>query len=110
MLTNITIRQSGRSTPELETLAARRFQHALDRFSRNVRSLAVRVSDVNGPRGGVDKQCVVTIRLRHTARDIVIADVDQSASAVVSRVAGRAARAVARALDLGNDRRVACGW
>lgn len=79
--------------------AQRRLEFALGRFAGRVRSLSVRLTDLNGPRGGLDKKCLIAVRLERPRRVIVIEDVDASEQVVVSRAAERAARAVARAIE-----------
>jgi hypothetical protein len=36
---------------------------ATDRFRDNIREISVALRDVNGPRGGIDKQCKITATL-----------------------------------------------
>ncbi|MBY0497248.1 MAG: HPF/RaiA family ribosome-associated protein [Cyanobacteria bacterium] len=86
-------------------MARARVAAALGRFTSRVRSLRVHVTDVNGPKGGEDKRCVVEVHLRQPARTTVIEDVDSCAEAAVSRAAERAGRAVARIIDAARDRR-----
>lgn len=100
----ISIRTSDAS---LADLIRRRFAFALGRFDGRVRSVTVRLTDVNGPRGGVDKQCRVTAHLRGGARAIVLEDIDADAAVAVDRVADRTARAVARAAHALRDWRSA---
>ncbi len=58
-----------------------RMRVAIGRFARRVHRVALRFSDLNGPRGGVDKACVVTVslskagtlRYRAVAGDVVAA-------------------------------------
>ena len=83
----------------LSRLARHRFEFALGRFHGRVRSIAVRVADVNGPRGGVDKRCHVTVRLAAPKRTLVIEDADSDAAVAIDRLADRTARTVARAVD-----------
>lgn len=78
---------------------SRRLEVALGRFSRRIRRVSARLSDVNGPRGGIDKRCLIEIRLEGKAPPIVIDDADVDAIAVVSRAAERAGRAVARVVE-----------
>ncbi len=94
----IAVRTSAGLPPALARLARRRLEFALGRFDNRVRSLAVHLTDVNGPRGGVDKKCLVTIRLDAPKPLIVIEDTDADAAVAIDRAADRAARAVARAL------------
>ncbi|MEO1618192.1 MAG: HPF/RaiA family ribosome-associated protein [Planctomycetota bacterium] len=86
----------------LQELAERRLRFALSRFDNRVSRLELVVGDENGPRGGVDKSCRLTVRLKR-ARDVVITDKDESMAACISRVAERAARSVARAIDRQQD-------
>lgn len=52
----------------------------------------------DGPRGGIDKRCVITMHLERFARPIVIEDADMDAMVAIERAADRAGRTVARAL------------
>jgi putative sigma-54 modulation protein len=46
---------------ELAQHTARRVHQHLSRFGRQVTGVTVRLTDVNGPRGGRDKRCQVTV-------------------------------------------------
>jgi ribosome-associated translation inhibitor RaiA len=70
----------------------------LSRFGREIGSVAVRVSDVNGPKGGVDKQCRVTVRGRRFAA-VVVDDASHDAYAAVDLAVSRTGRAVGRDLE-----------
>ncbi len=82
---------------ELRHLAERRFDFALSRIAKQVSQIDLVVSDQNGPRGGVDKYCRVTVRLNQ-GRTVVISDKDADMATCISRVADRAARAVTRTI------------
>lgn len=84
-------------------LARTRLEFALGRFAGRVRSLTVRLTDVNGPGGGPDKTCLITVLLRRPGCVIVIEDVDTDHNAVVSRAADRTSRAVSRAVQSARD-------
>lgn len=92
----------------LSRLARRRFEFALGRFNGRVRSVAIRIVDLNGPRGGIDKRCRVTVQLIATKRKLVIEDTDADAAIAIDRVADRTARSVARAVHTTTDWR--SGW
>lgn len=47
----------------LHAYAERRLSFALRRFEDRVRHVKVRVVDLNGPRGGIDSRCSITIDL-----------------------------------------------
>jgi len=84
-------------------LARTRLAFMLGRFAGRVRSLTVRLTDVNGPRGGPDKRCLIAVRLTRPRRVIVIEDVDTDHNVVVSRAAERTSRAVSRAVRSARD-------
>lgn len=99
----IAVRVAGHWPGEVVQLVRTRLEFALGRFAGRVRSVSVSLADLNGPRGGVDKKCLIAVRLERPSRVIVIEDVDADAAVVVSRSAERAARAVARAIDSTGD-------
>lgn len=53
----ILIRMTAGLSSSLAPLARRRLEFALGRLGARVRSLTVRLADLNAPRGGVDKHC-----------------------------------------------------
>ncbi len=76
--------------------ATRRLQHHLGRFDRTVQRAVLRVSDVNGPRGGHDKRC----RLALSGPEIgvvILTDTQGDPYAAVELVAYRARRALGEA-------------
>jgi putative sigma-54 modulation protein len=90
--------RSGLLTTELRQLAERRLLFALSRFGNRIIRVNVVVCDENGPRGGVDKACRITITLRRAA-DVIVRHRDVDMAACISRVAERAGRAVSRAIE-----------
>jgi ribosome-associated translation inhibitor RaiA len=78
--------------------ATRRINSHLSRFGEEVRSVLLRIRDVNGPKGGPDKQCQVTVRGRRFA-SVVIEDLSEDAYAAVDVAIERAGRAVGRDLE-----------
>lgn len=99
------VRSSSSWSPSSIELLHTRLDFALGRFNGRVRSLTVQLKDLDGPRGDVDKQCLIALRLDRPRRVIVIEDVDTDEAAAISRAAERAARAVARALQTSGERR-----
>ena len=99
----IQIRITAGLSPSLAPLARRRLEFALGRFGVRVRSLTVRLTDLNGPRGGLDKHCLVAIRLTSPRRLIVVEDTDAEAEVAIGRAADRASRVVARAVETLRD-------
>lgn len=88
-----------RLAPDLVEAAHTHAAFALTRFSRAIRSVTVRVDDANGPKGGVDQQCTVTIHLIRPGEDLVVTHADADAFTAVSRAMVRASRVVARRLE-----------
>ena len=101
----IDIRPSQAWSPASVALVRTRLEFALGRFAGRVRSLTVRLTDTNGPRGGCDKKCLIAVRLTSPHHLIVIEDVDVDRNVVVSRAAARASRAVSRAVRFARDYR-----
>ena len=83
----------------LHEAAQRRLRFALGRFDRRIDGVRVRFHDVNGPRGGVDQECQVTVRLGRPAELIVVEERDADPHAALARAADRAARAVGRVIE-----------
>lgn len=83
---------------KLRQLAERRLLFALSRFDSRITSVDMVVKDENGPRGGVDKACRVSVALRNCGT-VVITDKDADMATVLSRVAERAGRVVARKIN-----------
>ncbi|MCC6526121.1 MAG: HPF/RaiA family ribosome-associated protein [Polyangiaceae bacterium] len=82
----------------LEEHAVRRVHLELARFGREVDAVVVRIADVNGPRGGVDKRCQVTVSGRRIGA-LAVDGRHEDAFAAVSLALGRGARAVGRGLE-----------
>ncbi|HET9932003.1 MAG TPA: HPF/RaiA family ribosome-associated protein [Polyangiaceae bacterium] len=81
-----------------------RAQRELQRFSDEVSSVVVRVQDINGPKGGIDKRCHVTVRGRAMAPVVIEAMSADPYSAAESGLE-RAARAVRREIARARGRR-----
>jgi putative sigma-54 modulation protein len=72
-----------------------RVRLSLGAAAERIESVSVRLSDVNGPRGGEDKRCRVVVYLRQ-GRDVVTEAVDGDLYAAVDAAVGRAKEAVWR--------------
>ncbi|HEX5010255.1 MAG TPA: HPF/RaiA family ribosome-associated protein [Planctomycetota bacterium] len=88
--------------PAQRVLAEKRVASALDRFERRLRRVAVMIEDVNGPKGGADKRCL--IRATGERGFAVQAQAtDTSIEAAVDRAAGAIGRNVSRAVERRRD-------
>lgn len=79
----------------LRDLAERRLRFVLRRLSWLVPRARVRLSDVNGPRGGVDKRCQVELSTDGAGSVVITAVARQWRSAIDSALS-RAARVLLR--------------
>lgn len=79
---------------ELETILST----AIGPLAHRVKQVFLYIEDVNGPRGGVDKQCRCVLHLRRL-RPIVIRDRDENVHALVHRVGDRVVEALRRKKD-----------
>jgi ribosome-associated translation inhibitor RaiA len=82
----------------------RRAHFALERFAARIRKLTVRVTDVNGPRGGVDKHCRIAIDLIPSGT-VMIEDRGKNPFSLVADMTKRAGRSVRRKLERRRRRR-----
>lgn len=95
----IDIKASGfELTDGLREHTARRLQFALGWANHDVRAVSVRLSDINGPRGGKDKRCRIQVPFPGT-RNVVIEDTESDLYVAIDRAAERAERAVVRRLE-----------
>ena len=84
-------------TDSLRRHAERRLQFAIGSMRENLRSVAMRLSDENGPRGGEDKLCRIQASLAG-APPVVIEDIQSNLYVAIDRAADRLGRTVARRL------------
>ena len=76
--------------------AERRLRFVLRRLTWLVPRATLHLSDVNGPRGGVDKCCQVELKTEHAGTVVIVAKARDWRSAIDDAMA-RAARALMRA-------------
>jgi ribosome-associated translation inhibitor RaiA len=89
---------------ELRELAERRVRFALRRLGWRVPRAEVRMSDVNGPRGGIDKRCQVELRT-DGAGSVVVASVARDWRTALDNALARAARFLMRLWRRGSNSR-----
>lgn len=76
----------------------RRIRFAVSRFADRVRSVRVRIDDLNAARGGIDKQCLVEAQLERAGK-VVVDVTDAEIEPAVSRAADRLARRISDELE-----------
>lgn len=82
-------------TEALRQHCERRLRFAVGAGGSRLRRITVRLTDVNGPRGGVDKRCTIRATLPGCP-PIFIGQVEADVYTAVDRAAERAARALSR--------------
>jgi len=91
-----------RMTQILRDCIARRIEAALERFSSRIRRITLHLSDVNGPRGGVDKLCRVAVQLEG-GEPIRTEGRGSEWLSLATEVAKRAAHSLTREVDRRRD-------
>lgn len=94
--------------PSLSEFIERRLRFALGRFASRVTQVAVRLCDVNGPRGGIDQQCRINATFIPSAHKTVQAT-GASAEAAICQAVDRIAGAVRKDLARRRTRRLRAG-
>lgn len=85
-------------TDSLLSYAQRRLLFAMSYCSGHVNRVVIRLSDVNGPRGGADKRCHIQVALAGIP-DVVVEDIEVDMYAAIDRAIDRARRTVVRRVD-----------
>ena len=84
-----------RVAPELRDYAERRLTFALRRFQDHVRHVRLRLTDVNGPKHGVDARCAVRARLTN-GQEVFVEATSAWPFRSVTQAAGRLSEAIRR--------------
>lgn len=96
---HMTIQTNGfQMTTALRAYTEQRLATALGWARHHMRKMAVSLSDINGPRGGVDKRCRIQVQLGG-GREVIIDDVDANLYTAIDRAVDRADRAVVRKVE-----------
>lgn len=95
----VTIQTNGfEMTSALRSYTERRLAIALGWAREHMHKLAVSLSDINGPRGGIDKRCKIQVQLG-SGREVIIENVEADLYVAIDRAVGRADRAVVRQVE-----------
>jgi putative sigma-54 modulation protein len=76
----------------------RQMSFALGQFESWISGTTVQLEDVNGPKGGIDKQCRVLVNIKG-GKTLKIEDVDTDITIAVNRAADRVGQVVSREVD-----------
>ena len=69
-----------------------------------IKSISIKVDDINGPRGGLDKRCQVRIAMPRL-KDVIIEDIQADLYVAIFRATDRASRTVKRRLNRLQDKK-----
>lgn len=95
-------------TNALRSHAERRLRFALTCCGDHIQRVVMRLSDINGPRGGADKRCHLQVVLAGLP-DVVVEDMEDDLYVAIDRATDRASRTVGRRLVRQRDRgRTSC--
>ena len=86
------------ASQSLRDYISERVDAALSRAQNSIHYITVRISDLNGPKGGVDKRCQIQLTLSGLPT-VVVSEVSASLNAAIDRAVQRAARSVERVLE-----------
>ena len=84
---------------DLNNYVRRRAHFSLGRFAGRIRSLSIRLADVNGLRGGIAKLCDIRVDVG-LRQEVIVRERQTSIHAAVVFAMERAERAVQRHLEL----------
>ncbi len=96
-------------TSDLNDYVRRRIHFALGRFAGKIRSVTIRLVDVNVPRGGIDKCCDIRVNIG-LRQEVIVRERQANIHAAVAFAVERADRAVQRQLQSGNTERYENGF
>lgn len=82
--------------PAIVHLTQQRMTSAVRRYEPSVRRADVRLADLNGPRGGIDQRCRVSVQLSHHGPSIVAEATDARMEVAIDRAAQRLTRQLRR--------------
>ena len=85
-------------TDALRNHAERRLRLALTCCKNHISRVVMRLSDTNGPRGGVDKHCHLQVVLSGLS-DVVIEDTEADLYVAINRATDRAGRTLTRKIN-----------
>lgn len=91
-------------TDAIRDYTERRLSFAVSFAHHYIQQITVRLSDINGPRGGNDKRCQLVLKLNGTST-LIISDTESNLYAAIDRAIHRASQSVARHLGRKQDHR-----
>lgn len=87
------------STDRIRRIVDRRLRFALGRFSSRLSDVKTEIGDLNGPRGGVDKYCRISVRTER-GQELRARAIEETVEGAIDRATERVARLVSRHFTL----------
>ena len=84
-------------TDGIHEYVLKRLAYSLNHGDENIMRVKVRLSDINGPRGGEDKRCLIGVRLKGTP-EVIIEDTESDLYVAIDHATERAGHSLARRL------------
>src|SRR5215470_460095 len=91
-------------TGTIRSYIERRINFALDRFAERIRTVRLKIGDVNGSRGGIDKRCQLAVFFTHSS-PITLESRDLTVHGAIDRISSRVGSLVARHFQRARRRR-----
>ena len=85
-------------TEAMRSYVERRLCFSLGRFASRVGRVSVRISDIDGPRGRVDKACRIDVKLADSGEIVVQETVDTNLYVAIDHATDRIGQTCGRAL------------
>lgn len=82
-----------------------RLVFALGRFAHRIEDVTSSLADMNGPKGGIDKQCRLVVRLRPKGK-VTIEESANDLYAAIGRAVDRVGQTVGRHLERRRDAKI----
>ncbi|MCD8521212.1 MAG: HPF/RaiA family ribosome-associated protein [Saccharospirillaceae bacterium] len=80
---------------KLRGMLRKRVEQAFDRLQHHVQKVCIRLADVNGPKGGIDKSCQFHLSLSDHP-DVIVRSQASELEVAINKSAARSARALMR--------------
>ncbi len=97
MKIDITLQQSC-SDHKISDKIDEQARSALSRFATTIQTVTIRITDANGPKGGIDIRCVVSMKLTSTG-EVILHGEGENVFSALNQCLSRADRAISRNLD-----------
>ncbi len=81
--------------PQAPEYAQKRLSSALKRFSNRLNKIKLTLTDINGPKGGIDKLCLIEINHKN-GHCITVKSESSSLYTAIDEASGKAKRAVTK--------------